>query len=235
MVLNDIEKFVYINENTIICTKGNLNTEDILKIRYKIDKENKEIRLYDVPRILTFQDKSFIYYALLENYYFFPQNMVNDELKDEHFEEYVVRENGYTYHEFNEIKEENNGILGELLFEITRQEIETEKLSKIRDIYDLLIRNIDEIGVKPICIAFNGIMPDFKDVFKVIIYMFEYDKKLKSKKDKVIIFKRSGLFGGNKRIYIVSNKILDEIKKENDTKNIQKEEKEGESSNKNSK
>ncbi len=209
MVFSDLDKFVYINDDTIICSKSNLDLEDNLKIKYKIDKENKEIRLYDVPRILSFQEKSLIYYALLDNYYFYPLKNLNKEYKNEDFENYVVRENGYTYHEFNGIQEPSNGILGELIFEISRQKIESEKLSRIRDIYDLLIRNKYEIGVKPICIAFNGIMPDFKDIYKTILYMFNNDKVLKKLKNKVFIYKKSGFLGGNKRIYIVNNKLFE--------------------------
>lgn len=204
MVLSDIDKFVYIGEDTIVCSKANIKDEDNLVIKYKINAEDKEIRLYDVPRILTFQEKSLIYYAILEGYYFYPASRDNDEY--EGIENYVVKENGYSYHEFNQIEEENYGILGELLFEITRQPIETEKLSRIRDIYDLLIRNKNEIGIRPICIAFNGILSDFKDVYKTLLYMFEHDKALKKKKDLVEIFKRNGIFGGNKRIYIIPNK-----------------------------
>lgn len=204
MVLSDIDKFIYVGEDTIVCSKSSVKDEENLVIKYKINKEDKEIRLYDVPRILTFQEKSLIYYAILNNYYFYPASSQNDEYED--IENYVVKENGYTYHEFNQIKEENNGILGELLFEITRQPVETEKLSRIRDIYDLLIRNKKEIGIRPICIAFNGIISDFKDVYKTILYMFDHDKSLKSKKNLVDIFKRNGLLGGNKRIFIIPNK-----------------------------
>ena len=60
--------------------------------------------------------------------------------------------------------------------------------------------------MRPICIAFNGVMEDFKDVYKVILYMFREDKILRSKSELVNIYKRNGLFGGNKRIYIIPNK-----------------------------
>ena len=123
-------------------------------------------------------------------------------------EDFVVKENGYTYHEFNNIDGESKGILGELIFEIPRQKDEPEKLLRIREIYDMLSRNLNEIGNRPICIAFNGIMPDFKDVFKVIIYMFENDKKLKKKRENCILFKRNGILGGNKRIFIVPKKAV---------------------------
>lgn len=209
MVLSDLDKFVFVGEETIVCSKKSIKDEDNLVIKYKINKEDKEIRLYNVPHILTFQEKSLIYYAILENYYFFPSD---DEYKG--IENYVVKENGYSYHEFNDIKEDSYGILGELLFEITKQPIETEKLSRIRDIYDLLIRNKKEIGIQPICIAFSGIMEDFKDVYKVILYMFENNKILKTKKNKVIIFKRNGFLGSNKRIYIIPRKVEVEEKKE---------------------
>ena len=203
MVLSDINKLVYIGEETIVCSKTGNKDEDNLVIKYKINREDKQIRLYDVPRILSFQEKSLIYYAILDSYYFSPLD--SDEEYD-NIEDYVVKENGYSYHEFNQIEGEEYGILGELLFEITRQPIETEKLSRIRDIYDLLIRNKKEIGVRPICIAFNGTMLDFKDVYKTILYMFEKDKELKRKIELIDIFKRNGLLGGNKRIYIIPNK-----------------------------
>ncbi len=209
MVLSDLDKFVFVGEETIVCSKNSIKDEDNLVIKYKINKEDKEIRLYDVPHILTFQEKSLIYYAILENYYFFPSD---DEYKG--IENYVVKENGYSYHEFNDIKEDNYGILGELLFEITKQPIETEKLSRIRDIYDMLMRNKKEIGIQPICIAFSGIMEDFKDVYKVILYMFENNKVLKTKKNKIIIFKRNGFLGSNKRIFIIPSKMKVEDRKE---------------------
>ena len=201
MVLSNLDKFVYISEDTIVCSKIGINDEDSLTIKYKINSEEKEIRLYDVPRILTFQEKSLIYYAILDAYYF---TLDNNEY--EGIEDYIVKENGYSFHEFNQIEGKNPGILGELLFEITRQPVETEKLGRIRDIYDLLIRNKNEIGIRPICIAFNGVMEDFNDVYKVILYMFREDKKLRSKSELVNIYKRNGLFGGNKRIYIIPNK-----------------------------
>ena len=123
-------------------------------------------------------------------------------------EDFVVKENGYTYYEFNNIDGESKGILGELIFEIPRQKDEPEKLLRIREIYDMLSRNLNEIGNRPICIAFNGIIPDFKDVFKVIIYMFENDEKLKKKRENCILFKRNGILGGNKRIFIVPKKAV---------------------------
>ena len=176
MVVSDIEKHVAIGRETIVYSKNNIKLDYDLKIKYRIDKENKEIRLYDVPRILTFQEKAMIYYAILDSYYFYPLRIINKDFKNENIEEYVVKENGYTYHEFNSIEGESNGILGELVFEVPRQAIEVEKLSRIRDIYDMLKRNVKEIGIRPICIAFNGIMPDFKDIFKVIQYFFKHDK-----------------------------------------------------------
>lgn len=210
MVISDIEKHIAIGNEIILYSKTNLKVNLDLKIGYRINKEDKEIRLYDVPKILTFQEKVMVYYAILDKYYFYPLRRINKEYINEEIEKYIVRENGYTYHEFNGIEEKPNGILGELLFEIPRQEIEPEKLSRIRDIYDMLIRNKNQIGDRPICIAFNGIMPDFEDVFRVIQFMFEFDKELSKKKDKVKLFKRSGLLGGNKRIFIVTNKIIEE-------------------------
>lgn len=207
MVINDIGKFVAIGKETIVYSKSNINIDYDLKIKYRIDKENKEIRLYDVPRILSFQEKAMIYYAILDNYYFYPLRKINKEFIDENIEEYVVKENGYTYHQFNNIEGESNGILGELIFEVPRQAIEVEKLSRIRDIYEMLTRNLKEIGKRPICIAFNGIMPDFKDIYRVIEYFFKHDKGIKEKRDECILFKRSGLFGGNKRIFIVPKRI----------------------------
>ena len=76
----------------------------------------------------------------------------------------------------------------------------------------MLIRNKNDLGKSPICIAFNGIMPDFKDVYRVIDYIFETDKELAKHKDKCLIFKRNGLFGGNKRIFIVPKTIIEEYK-----------------------
>ena len=209
MVINDIEKHIAIGREIIVYSKTNINSKLDLKIGYKINKEEKEIRLYDVPKILTFQEKVMIYYAILDKYYFYPLRVVNKEFEGEKIEEYVVKENGYTYHDFNNNEGVYKGILAELLFEIPRQEVEPEKLSRIRDIYEMLIRNKDEIGIKPICIAFNGIMPDFKDVFRIIKFMFEQDEYLSEKKEECIIFKSSGILGGNKRIFIVPKKIIE--------------------------
>lgn len=209
MVINDIEKHIAIGKELIVYSKTNLSINLDLKIGYRINKEEKEIRLYDVPKVLTFQEKVMIYYAILDKYYFYPLRVVNKEFENEKIEEYIVKENGYTYHDFNNIEGEPNGILGELIFEIPRQEMEPEKLSRIRDIYDMLIRNKKEIGLRPICIAFNGITPDFKDVFRIIQFMFRNDKDLKDKIDEVKIFKRSGILGGNKRIFIVPKFILE--------------------------
>lgn len=213
MVINDLDKRVAIGKELILYSKTNINVNCDLKISYRIDIEDKSIRLYDVPRILTFEEKEIIYYAILDKYYFYPLRDVDNEYKNVKIEDFVVKENGYSYHEFNSIDGESKGILGELIFEIPRQNDEPEKLLRIREIYDMLSRNLNEIGNRPICIAFNGIMPDFKDVFKVIIYMFENDEKLKKKKRECIVFKRNGIFGGNKRIFIVPKKavkILDE-------------------------
>ena len=175
MVINDLDKRVAIGKELILYSKTNINVNCDLKISYRIDIEDKSIRLYDVPRILTFEEKEIIYYAILDKYYFYPLREIDNEYKNVKIEDFVVKENGYTYHEFNNIDGESKGILGELIFEIPRQKDEPEKLLRIREIYDMLSRNLNEIGNRPICIAFNGIMPDFKDVFKVIIYMFEND------------------------------------------------------------
>lgn len=213
MVINDLDKRVAIGKELILYSKTNINVNCDLKISYRIDIEDKSIRLYDVPRILTFEEKEIIYYAILDKYYFYPLREIDNEYKNVKIEDFVVKENGYTYHEFNNIDGESKGILGELIFEIPRQTDEPEKLLRIREIYDMLSRNLNEIGNRPICIAFNGIMPDFKDVFKVILYMFENDEKLKKKRENCILFKRNGILGGNKRIFIVPKKavkILDE-------------------------
>ena len=45
-------------------------------------------------------------------------------------------------------------------------------------------------------------------VYMVIQYIFDHHPKLKAKKNEVYIFKRMGLFGGNKRIYIVPRTII---------------------------
>lgn len=222
MVINDIGRHIAIGRETIVYSKNNVNIDYDLKIKYKINKEDKEIRLYDVPKILTFQEKAMIFYGILDNYYFYPLRALNKSIAGERIEEYVVKENGYTYHEFNGIEGNSNGILGELVFEIPRQQMEPEKLSRIRDIYEMLTRNINEIGKRPICIAFNGIMPDFKDIFRIIEYFFNYDNKIKEKKKDCLIFKRSGLFGGNKRIFIVPKK-MQQIKEETVEKNEIKE------------
>ena len=208
MINNDIQRYIAIGKEVIIYNRDLLNADKALKIRYKINDEEREIRLYDVPRILTFEEKVMIYYAILDRFYFYPLRVINKEYAGENIEDYVVKENGYTYHEFNNIEGEPKGILAELLFEIPRQKDEPEKLSRIRDIYEMLKRNKDEIGNRPICIAFNGIMPDFKDVFRIILYMFEKDDILSKKKKECIVFKRSGIFGGNKRIFIVPKKAL---------------------------
>lgn len=212
-MVTNIERHIAIGKDIIIYSKIDINKEIDFKIAYKINKDEKEIRLYDVPKILTFQEKVMIYYAILDKYYFYPLGKINNEYKE--IEDYIVKENGYSYHSFNGIEEEDNGILGELLFEIPRQEYEPEKLSRIRDIYEMLSRNYYDIGKRPICIAFNGIMNDFKDILKVIVYMFEKDKKLRRRKRRVVIFKRNGLLGGNKRIYIVPKNLVEIEKEEN--------------------
>ena len=84
----------------------------------------------------------------------------------------------------------------------------------------MLIRNFKEIGTRPMCIAFNGVISDFKTVYMVIQYIFDHHPKIKEKKSEVYIFKRMGLFGGNKRIYIVPRTIIKksaEITKDKDS------------------
>lgn len=203
-MINDIRKYIAIGKEIIIYNKDIFNADKALKIRYKINDDEKEIRLYDVPRILDFQEKSIIYYALLEKYYF-PSNHTYDE---NGFENYIVKENGYTYHQFYNIAGENKGILGELLFEIPRQKDEVDKLSKIRDIYEMLLKNIDAIGIKPICITINGTIQDFKDIYRVVIYILKKEDNISKKQGSIKVFKRMGIFGGNKRIYIVPKSIL---------------------------
>ena len=81
MVINDIEKHIAIGREIIVYSKTNINSKLDLKIGYKINKEEKEIRLYDVPKILTFQEKVMIYYAILDKYYFYPLRVVNKEFE----------------------------------------------------------------------------------------------------------------------------------------------------------
>ena len=152
MINNDIQRYIAIGKEIIIYNRDLLNADKALKIRYKINNDEREIRLYDVPKILDFQEKSIIYFALLERYYFPTQYKPNEN----GIENYVVKENGYTYHQFNNIEGESKGILGELLFEIPRQKDEDYKLSRMRDIYEMLLENIDSIGEKPICINVDG-------------------------------------------------------------------------------
>ena len=88
----------------------------------------------------------------------------------------------------------------------------------------MLTRNVKDIGQRPICIAFNGTINDFKTVFDSVLFMFNNDKKLIEKKKEVYIFKRLGIFGGNKRIYIVPRKIIKEMReKEEKEKQTEKE------------
>lgn len=214
MVISNLDKYIAIGDELIVYSRTNLNLNIDLKVRYKINKEQKEIRLYDVPRILTFQEKVMIYYAILDRYYFNSSNrrIIGQVFEIEEYsdiENFIIRENGYTFHEFNNIDKPANGILGELIFEIPRQENEPEKLSRIRDIYEMLIRNKEGIGVRPICISFNGTIPDFKDIYNVIEYMLKRDERL-SKSKEYVLFKRSGILGGNKRIFIVPKSIVKE-------------------------
>ena len=200
-MISDIRKYIVIGREIIQFSKENFAKEDILEIRYKIINEDKEIRLYNVPRILTFEEKSVIYYAILDCYYF--NHIINSNYRKDEIADYVVKENGYTYHTFNQIEGDDFGILGELLFEIPRQKIETEKLSEIRDIYEMLQRNKNIIGKEPILIAFNGIMPDFYDITNVVRYIVEKDPEISKNKDNVNIVIKKGFLGKNKQILIL--------------------------------
>ena len=209
MINNDIQRYIAIGKEVIIYNRDLLNADKALKIRYKINDEEREIRLYDVPKILEFQEKSIIYFALLERYYF----PIPYKANENGIENYVVKENGYTYHQFNNIEGESKGILGELLFEIPRQKDESYKLSRMRDIYKMLLENIDAIGVKPICINVDGTVSDFKDIYRVVIYILKRDDKISKKKGMIKVFKRMGLFGGNKRIFIIPREIVEKVLK----------------------
>ena len=96
--------------------------------------------------------------------------------------------------------------------DIPRPEREPEKIARIRDIYDMLKRNYKEIGKRPICIAFNGNINDFKSVYMVLQFMLDNDSKLKEIKKDIYVFKRLGIFGGNKRIFIVPRAIIKEMR-----------------------
>lgn len=209
MINNDIQRYIAIGKEVIIYNRDLLNADKALKIRYKINDEEREIRLYDVPKILDFQEKSIIYFALLERYYF----LIPYNANENGIENYVVKENGYTYHQFNNIEGESKGILGELLFEIPRQKDESYKLSRMRDIYEMLLENIDAIGVKPICINVDGTVSDFKDIYRVVIYILKRDDKISKKKGMIKVFKRMGLLGGNKRIFIIPREIVEKVLK----------------------
>ena len=208
MAITDIHNHVYLDEGIILYSKTDARIDPELKINYKIEPEEKLIRLYNVPRFLTFQEKEYIYYILLENFYFYPLGK-NREYED--FENYTVKENGYSFYEYNS-KENPKGILGELLMDIPRPEREPEKIARIRDIYDMLKRNYKEIGKRPICIAFNGNINDFKSVYMVLQFMLDNDSKLKEIKKDIYVFKRLGIFGGNKRIFIVPRAIIKEMR-----------------------
>ena len=208
MAITDIHNHVYLDEGTIIYSKTDARINPELTINYKIEPEEKLIRLYNVPRFLTFQEKEYIYYILLENFYFYPLGK-NREYED--FDNYTVKENGYSFYEYNS-KENPKGILGELLMDIPRPEREPEKIARIRDIYDMLKRNYKEIGKRPICIAFNGNINDFKSVYMVLQFMLDNDSKLKEIKKDIYVFKRLGIFGGNKRIFIVPRAIIKEMR-----------------------
>lgn len=206
MINNNMQRYIAVGKEVIIYNRDFLDADRALKIRYKINDEEKEIRLYDVPKILDFQEKSIIYYALLEKYYF-PSSYTYDE---DGIENYVVKENGYTYHQFNNIQGESKGILGELLFEIPRQKDETDKLSKIRDIYEMLLENIDAIGIRPICITIEGNITDFRDIYRMIIYILKKEDSISQKQGSIKVFKRMGIFGGKKRIFIIPKNLIKE-------------------------
>ena len=220
MAITDIHNHVYLDEGIILYSKADARIDPELKINYKIEKDEKIIRLYNVPRFLTYIEKVYIYYILLESFYFYPLGKRGEY---EAFQNYTVKENGYSFYEYNG-KDDSKGIFGELLMDIPRQEKEPEKIARIRDIYDMLTRNVKDIGQRPICIAFNGTINDFKTVFDSVLFMFNNDKKLIEKKKEVYIFKRLGIFGGNKRIYIVPRKIIKEMReKEGKEKQTEKE------------
>ena len=60
MVINNIERYVAVGKELILYSRKGIDTQIDLKIRYRINKEDKEIRLFDVPRVLTFQEKAMI-------------------------------------------------------------------------------------------------------------------------------------------------------------------------------
>ena len=51
MVINNIERYVAVGKELILYSKKGIDTQIDLKIRYRINKEDKEIRLFDVPRV----------------------------------------------------------------------------------------------------------------------------------------------------------------------------------------
>ena len=83
----------------------------------------------------------------------------------------------------------------------------------MRDIYEMLLENIDAIGVKPICINVDGTVSDFKDIYRVVIYILKRDDKISKKKGMIKVFKRMGLLGGNKRIFIIPREIVEKVLK----------------------
>ena len=89
MIVSDANNHVYLDEGIILYSKGDARYNPELKIRYKIEPEEKLIRLYDVPRFLTYQEKEYIYYILLETFCFYPQG-AREEYKG--FANYTVKE-----------------------------------------------------------------------------------------------------------------------------------------------
>lgn len=194
-------KHVLINEDTILYAKDNVNIDYDFKLNYKIDKGEKVIRLYNVPHILTMQEKDLIYCAIL-NLYYFDFAKYGEKYEFYGIENFIVKENGYSYHEFNEIEEKSFGILGELIFEIPKQEIETDRLLSIREIYNKIILYKDDIGIRDIVINFDSPYDEFVNMYYVIKYIFENDKDLVKIKDKVTIDKKSFLTL-NKKVVII--------------------------------
>ena len=88
MIVSDANNHVYLDEGIILYSKGDARFNPELKIRYKIEPEEKLIRLYDVPRFLTYQEKEYIYYiegALYGQWYFSDKKLpiIKEEFEDE--------------------------------------------------------------------------------------------------------------------------------------------------------
>ena len=61
MIVNNLDRYVAVGKEMIIYSQANLNSNNIgYKLRYKIDDENREIRLYDVQNILSMKEKGMI-------------------------------------------------------------------------------------------------------------------------------------------------------------------------------